>query len=156
MFGSLDYDYGWKYDNGGGSYTAGAMLQWDIWDGKLTRAKVREARANLDSAREEQRKLNLALSLEADQARLELKAATERLAVNSEAVALASQSAEMTRARFEQGSALATQLMDAETALVGARVRRAEAEADQYIAIAALRKALGLAQLDTQPQKHNQ
>lgn len=155
-FGSLDYDYGWKYDNGGGSYTAGAMLQWDIWDGKLTRAKVREARANLDSAREEQRKLNLALSLEADQARLELKAATERLAVNSEAVALASQSAEMTRARFEQGSALATQLMDAETALVGARVRRAEAEADQYIAIAALRKALGLAQLDTQPQKHNQ
>ena len=39
-FGSLDYDYGWKYDNGGGSYTAGAMLQWDLWDGKLTRAKV--------------------------------------------------------------------------------------------------------------------
>ena len=40
-FGSLDYDYGWKYDNGGGSYTAGALLQWDLWDGKLTRAKVR-------------------------------------------------------------------------------------------------------------------
>ena len=151
-FGSLDYDYGWKYDNGGGSYTAGGMLQWDVWDGNLTRAKVREARANLDSAREEQRKLNLALSLEADQAQLELKAATERLAVTSEAVAQASQSTEMTRARFEQGAALATQLMDAETALVGARVRRAEAEADQRIAIAALRKALGLPQLDTQSQ----
>ncbi len=152
-FGSLDYDYGWKYENGGGSYTAGGMLQWDVWDGNLTRAKVREARANLDSAREEQRKLNLALSLEADQAQLELKAATERLAVTSEAVTQASQSADMTRARFEQGAALATQLMDAETALVGARVRRAEAEADQRIAIAALRKALGLAQLDTQSQK---
>lgn len=152
-FGSLDYDYGWKYDNGGGSYTAGGMLQWDLWDGNLTRAKVREARANLDSAREEQRKLNLALSLEADQAQLELKAATERLTVTSEAVAQASQSADMTRARFEQGAALATQLMDAETALVGARVRRAEAEADQRIAIAALRKALGMPQLDTQSQK---
>ncbi len=152
-FGSLDYDYGWKYDNGGGSYTAGGMLQWDVWDGNMTRAKVREARVNLDSAREEQRKLNLALSLEADQAYLELQAANERLAVTSEAVAQASQSADMTRARFDQGAALATQLMDAETALLGARVRRAEAEADQRIAIAALRKALGLPQLDTQSQK---
>ncbi len=152
-FGSLDYDYGWKYDNGAGSYTAGGMLQWDVWDGHLTRAKVREARANLDSAREEQRKMRLALSLEADQAQLELKAAAERLAVTSEAVAQASQSSAMTRARFEQGAALATQLMDAETALVGARVRRAEAEADQRIAIAALRKALGLPQLDDQSQR---
>ncbi len=155
-FGSVDYDYGWKYDNGAGSYTAGGLLQWDIWDGNLTRAKVREAQANLDVAREEQRKLNLALSLEADQAQLELKTAAERLAVTSEAVAQASQSAAMTRARFEQGVALATQLMDAETALVGARVRRAEAEADQRIAIAALRKALGLPQLDTQSQRDTQ
>ena len=155
-FGSLDYDYGWKYDNGAGSYTAGGLLQWDIWDGNLTRAKVREARANLDSAREEQRKLALALDLEADQARLELRAATERLRVTEEAVSQASQSTELTRARFEQGAALATQLMDAETALVSARVRRAEAEADQRIAVAALRKALGLPQIDALPRKEAQ
>jgi outer membrane protein len=148
-FGSLDYDYGWKYENGGGSYTAGGLVQWDVWDGNLTRAKVREARANLDSAREEARKLRLALDLETEQARLDLEAATQRLAVTREAVAQASQSAELTRARFEQGAALSTQLMDAETALVGARVRRAEAEADQRIALAALRKALGLPQLDS-------
>ena len=43
--------------------------------------------------------------------------------------------------------------MDAETALVNARVRRAEAEADQRIAVAALRKALGLPQLDASLQK---
>ncbi len=151
-FGSLDYDYGWKYENGGGSYTAGGIVQWDAWDGNLTRAKVREARANLDSAREEERKLQLALSLEAEQARLELNAATERLAVTREAVAQAAQSADLTRARFQEGAALATQLMDAETALVSARVRRAEAEADQRIAVAALRKSLGLPQLDHQPR----
>jgi len=147
-FGSLDYDYGWKYENGGGSYTAGGLLQWDIWDGTLTRAKVREARANLDSAREEQRKVRLALDLEVEQARLELKAANERLAVTQQAVSQASESATLTQARFEQGAALATQLMDAETALVSARVRRAEAETDQRIALAALRKAVGLPQLD--------
>ena len=148
-FGSLDYDYGWKYAEGGGSYTAGALVQWDLWDGKLTQAKVREANANLRSAREEQRKLRLVLDLETEQARLDLKAAGERLKVTEQAVAQASESAGLTRARFEQGVALSTQLIDSETALVSARVRRAEAEADQQIAVAALRKALALPQLDS-------
>jgi outer membrane protein TolC len=149
-FGSLDYDYGWKYDNGGGSYTAGALVQWDVWDGRLTHAKVREATANLESAREEQRKLRLALDLEVEQARLDLKAANERLGVTEQAVAQAAESARLTRARFEQESALSKDLIDAETALVAARVRRAEAEADRQIAIAAVRKALGLPQLESQ------
>jgi outer membrane protein len=149
-FGSLDYDYGWYYEHGGGSYTAGALLQWDLWDGKMTRAKVAEARANVELAREEQRKVRLALSLEAEQARLDLQAANERLGVTDQAVAQAAESANLTRARFEQEVALSSQLIDAETALVAARVRRADAEADRQIAIAAVRKALGLPQLETQ------
>ena len=102
----------------------------------------------MKSAREEQRKLRLALDLEVEQARLDLKAANERLAVTEQVVAQASESAGLTRARFEQGAALSTQLIDAETALVAARVRRAEAEADRQIAIAAVRKALALPQLE--------
>jgi len=149
-FGSLDYDYGWKYQNGGGSYTAGALLQWDLWDGKLTRAKVREANANLESTREEERKLRLALDLEVERARLDLNAANERLSVTDQVVAQAAESASLTRARFEQELTLPTELIDAETALVNARVRRAEAEADRQIAIAAVRKALALPQLDSQ------
>jgi outer membrane protein len=148
-FGSVDYDYGWNYERGGGSYTAGALLQWDLWDGRMTRAKVAEANANVELAREEQRKLRLALDLEVEQARLDLKAADERLRVTEKAVAQAAESASLTRARFEQELALSTQLVDAETALVAARVRRAEAEADRQIAIAAVRKALALPQLDS-------
>jgi outer membrane protein len=149
-FGSLDYDYGWVTGGDGKSYTAGVLAQWDLWDGFSTRAKVREAKANLESAREEQRKLRLALDLEVEQARLNLNAAVERLAVSSKAVEQAAESASLTRNRFEQGLALSTQLIDSETALVAARVRRAEAESDQRIAVAALRKALALPQLDNQ------
>ena len=148
-FGSVDYDYGWVTRGDGRSYTAGVMAQWDLWDGFSTRAKVREAKANLESAREEQRKLRLALDFEVEQARLNLKAADERMAVNSKSVEQATESASLTRNRFEQGLALSTQLIDSETALVAARVRRAEAESDQRIAIAALRKALALPQLDS-------
>lgn len=150
-FGSLDYDRGFVTDGDGKSYTAGVMVQWDLWDGKLTRGRVNEAQANLEATREEERKLRLAIGLEVEQARLEFKAATERLAVLEAAVAQAQESVEVTRSRFEQGLMIAAQLIDAETALIAARVRRAEAEADQRIAIAALRKALGLPQLPSLP-----
>lgn len=150
-FGSVDHDNGWVTGGDGSSYTAGVMLQWDLWDGFSTRAKAREANANLESTREEQRKLRLALDFETEQARLDFKAANERLTVTEKAIEQAEESAKLTRGRFEQGLALSTQLIDSETALVAARVRRAEAESDQRIAIAALRKALALPQLDSQP-----
>jgi outer membrane protein TolC len=73
--------------------------------------------------------------------------------VTEQAVALATESASLTRARFEQELALQTELIDAETALVGARVRRAEAEADRQIAVAAVRKALALPQLESQAKE---
>ena len=150
-FGSLDYDYGHVTGADGQSYMAGVLAQWDLWDGRSTRAKVREANANLEAAREEQRKLRLALNFEIEQARLNLEATNERLAVTSKTVEQAAESAGLTRKRFEQGLALATQVIDSEAALLSARVRRAEAESDQRIAIAALRKALALPQLDNHP-----
>jgi outer membrane protein TolC len=149
-FGSLGYDHGWVMGGDGGNYTAGVLAQWDLWDGFSTRSKVGEASANLESARDEERKLRLAFDLEVEQARLDLKAAVERLAVSSKTVEQAAESASLTRNRFEQGLALPTQLIDAETALVTARVRRAETESDERIAVAALRKALALPQLDPQ------
>ncbi len=150
-FGSLDYDYGRVTEADGKSYTVGVLLQWDLWDGFETRSKVREANAHLESTREEQRKLRLALDFEVEQTRLDLKAADERLAVSSKTIEQAAESARLTRERFEQGLALSAQLIDSETALVAARVRRAEAESDQRIAVAALRKALALPQLDSRP-----
>lgn len=148
-FGSLDYDYGTMTDEDGGSYTAGVLLQWDLWDGATTRARRAEAKANLEVASEQDRKLRLALGLELEQARLAFLEASERLSVTDKVVAQAAESVEITRSRFEQGLALSTQLIDAETALVAARVRRAEAEADHRIAAAAVRKALGLPQLES-------
>jgi outer membrane protein TolC len=150
-FGSLGYDYGWVTGGDGGNYTAGVLARWDLWDGFSTRSKVREARANLESAREEERRLRLAVGLEVDRARLDLKTAVERLAVSSKTVEQADESANLIQNRFDQGLALPTQLIDAETALVAARVRRAEAESDERIAVSALRRALALPQLDPQP-----
>jgi outer membrane protein TolC len=147
-FGSIDQDYGFVTDGDGFSYTAGILLQWDLWNGWDTRSRTRLANATLETAREEQRQLRLALGLELEQAELNLKSASERLAVTAKSIEQATESAKLTRNRFEQGLALSTHVIDAETALVAARVRRAEAEADRHIAVAALRKALAIPQLD--------
>ena len=143
-FGRYDYDYGWKFSGSGQSYSAGIQFQWDLWDGMLTHGRVSEARALLEATREEERKLRLAVQLEVEQARLNVSEADERLRVTASVVEQASESARLTRTRFEQGLALSTQLIDAEVALTTARVRRAEAEAERRIAVAAYRAALGL------------
>lgn len=146
-FAAVDYDYGWHNNNGAPSYTAGLLLKWNIWDGRETHGKVGEAGAGLEIAREMERKTRLAIDLEAGRARLAMKEATERLGVTEKTVSLAEESLRLTRARFEEGRALTTQLIDAETALTGARVRHITAQTDQQIAIAAYRHALGLPQL---------
>lgn len=150
-FGSLGHDYGWATDGHGNNYTAGIVLQWDLWDGLLTRGKSREASANLAAERQARRKLRLAIDFEIEEARLNLDAATQELAVAGKSVEEAEESAKLTRDRFEQGLAIPSRLIDSETALTTARVRHAEAQADERIAIAALRKALALPQLDASP-----
>ncbi len=148
-FGAVDYDHGWENNHGGASYTVGLMLNWNLWDGKLTRGKVGEAGARLDEAEEQQRKLRLDLSFEVHQSRLALKEAGERIAVARKTVELAKESLVLTRARFEEGLALASQLIDAETAATRAELRLINSLTDQQIATAALRKAVGMWPLPT-------
>jgi outer membrane protein len=125
------------------SWVAGVSVELDVFDGFLTRGKVAEARARLAEAREQLRKLELAIQLEAKQARLNLDEAAARLETTGQAVAQAEESLQLTKARYGEGLALFTQVLDAETALTGARQRRAAAEADYLIARAALDRALG-------------
>jgi outer membrane protein len=144
-FGSVEHNRGAEFDGNGSNYTVGVLAQWHLWDGKLTKGRVAEAAAELAAAREETRKLRLEVDLEVTQARLAVKDAEERLAVTKRGIELAEESVKLTRDRYEQGLALTTQLIDAETALTGARVRRVEAETNLSVAVAGWRRALGLA-----------
>lgn len=143
-FSSVDYNKGWELDGDGTSYTAGVQAEWDIFDGFKTRGQVREAEAALNTTREMERKLRLGIDLEREQARLNLEEAEQRVSVTEKAVQQAEGSVGLTKARFDQGLVITTQLIDAQVALTAARVRNAEARADRLIAIAALRKAYGL------------
>ncbi len=141
-FASYDLDSG----NGthyADSWLAGVSIELNLFDGFLTRGKISEARANLESARQQERKISLAVAFETRQAQLNLEESQARLATTGKSVAQAEESLQITKDRYTNGLALLTQVLDAETALTTTRQHRAAAEADVLIARAAIDHALG-------------
>ena len=148
-FGQVEHNRGTTFDRDGSNYTVGVRARWEIWDGGRAKARVKEAQAALTAAQESVRRIRLMVNTEVQQARLALNEAAERLKVSERSVELAAESVKITRGRFAAGLALSTQLIDAETSLTSARVRRVEAESDERLALAALRRALGLPMIST-------
>ena len=143
-FASWQYDHGAQTGRGSDSWLAGVSADFNVFDGGSNAGKIRASEADLALAKEILRKTRLGLRLEVEQARLAHDQAVERLAVTARAVEQAAESAALTRARFEQGSLLTADLIGGEGRLIEARMRRAVAMADERIAVAELRRALGL------------
>ena len=143
-FASFDHHQGREFDGADKSWTAGLMLEWSVFDGFLTPARIREKRAQVRMAEQEERAVRVQSSVEATTARLNLENATRRQKVMDRAVALASEHVELAQRRFEQGLMLPSEVIDAENALFQAQAGLAQAKADRHYAIAALRRAWGM------------
>jgi len=146
-FASYQYDQGWKTDRHGDSWLAGVAVDLSVFDGGQTSGQIRRRTAELAEVREMARKAALGIGLEVEQARLAHADAVERLAVSDRTIAQATEGAELTHARFEQGVVLAADLIGAETRLLEARLRHTAATADERLALVELRRALGLVPL---------
>ncbi len=162
-FASYQSDKGYDTLHGSGnSWLAGVRLNYTLFEGNRTGAMVAEAQSRLNEAREQSRKLDLAISLEVEQARLALIQADERLAVTGKMEELALENAQINRERFKEGVVLSADLIDVENRLTDARVHQTQAKASRRIAIADLRRAMGLGQFDeptgpatTESNQHN-
>ncbi|HDK43760.1 MAG TPA: TolC family protein, partial [Desulfobacteraceae bacterium] len=124
----------------------GVRLNYNLFDGHRTSAAVTSAKALLAAAREQKRKLSLAINFEVEQARLALEQAGQQLQVTKKMVEQADESARLSRARFKEGVILSSDLIEVENRLTDALVRRTLARASRRIAIADLRWAVGLVQ----------
>jgi outer membrane protein len=143
-FASYQYDRGWQLESHADSWMAGVSVDLNVFDGGRTSGRIRQAEAELAQVREMLRKATLGAGLEVEQARLSYDDAVERMAVTGRAVQQAEESAALSRARFDKGALLTADLIGVEGRLIEARMRRAVAEADERIALAELRRALGL------------
>ena len=138
------YDKGWHFGRNGESLQAGLTMELNVFDGGRTSGRVRQAIAELAQAKDELRKAELTLGLEVERARLAYTDAQELLRVTTDVVAQAEESAALSRARFEKGVLLTSELIGSEGRLIEARLSRVLAAADERIALVELRRALGL------------
>ncbi|MBU0482556.1 MAG: TolC family protein [Proteobacteria bacterium] len=145
-FAGYDFDHGTVTDHDGDSWLAGVQLSYTLFDGRRTSAAVAAAAASLAEAKERLRKTELAIELEIRRAELAVHDAETRLAVTEKGVEQAKESARIYRARFREGEVLASDLVTAENGLTEALLRKTVAGSAHNIAIAGLRKALGLEQ----------
>lgn len=141
-------DKGYELDGSNDSWEAGVRMQLNLFSGRETSAGVAKASAMLAETQERKRKVELALGLEVQQADFAVQEAQERLRVSARSVEQAEESARINRLRFKEGVLLTADLLAVENRLTEAMVRRTVAEAAQRIAVADLRRALGLPQFE--------
>jgi len=145
-YAGYEADKGYVSDGSGDSWQAGVKLQYNLFEGNKTEAEIARASALLAETQERKRKTELAISLEVKQAEFALEDADQRLLVTQKSVSQARESARLNRLRFAEGALLSSDLMGVEDRLTDALVRRIVAETAQRIAVADLRRALGLPQ----------
>jgi outer membrane protein TolC len=148
-FGSYQVDKGTELEDGSGnSWTTGVRLNYTLFNGGQTSAAAERAEAQLREAKQQQRKLELTFNLEMEQALLALNQEEERLKVTGKMVESATESARLARLRFKEGVLLSSELIDIENRRTDAQLSHALAMASRKIAIADLRRAVGLAQFN--------
>ena len=121
----------------------GLVASLDLGRLPFARSQVEEARAQAREARGALAQAQDGVALELALAGLELEKARDRLESSSAAVALAEENRRVQEERFAAGIALASELADAESALLLARLDGTRSRVAWELARAALRDAAG-------------
>ncbi|HXK20945.1 MAG TPA: TolC family protein [Polyangiaceae bacterium] len=125
------------------NWNIGLNLTWPIFEGGLTRAEVREARANVTVAQAQLTQAELAVRFQVEQARLSLRSAKAAIDAAQDARENAKERLRLAEGRYEQGVGSIIELDDAEVAALAAGAQLVQAEYNLAAARAGLLSALG-------------
>ena len=129
---------------------AGAQVNWDIFDGWLTKGKVQQARAVRERARTEVEDTTRQIEFEVRSAHSTFVEAREVLESQRKVQEQAEESLRLANSRAEAGSGTQLDVLNAQTALTEARTTQIQALRDYLVARARLMRAIGA---DTPVQK---
>ncbi|HTV39962.1 MAG TPA: TolC family protein [Candidatus Sulfotelmatobacter sp.] len=124
-------------------YNLGAQVNWDIFDGLLTRGKVIQARADYDKSRNDLTDETRQIELQVRTAYSDFVEAKEVLDSQKTVLAEAEEALREARARFDAGTGTQLDVLDAETSLTQARATNVQALHDYDTARARLERAIG-------------
>lgn len=125
------------------SLAATLNLQFNIFDGFETRAKIRKARAELDRILSQKQQLTQAIEIEIAQAIQKMKEAQERIDAQKKSVRQAEKAYQIAGVRYEQGIGTQLELFDARLALNRIKTNYLQAIYDYNIALFSWQKAIG-------------
>ncbi len=145
-YAAYQIDSGLIEEESGDSWQAGLRLNHILFDGDRTTNRIAIARLKIQELQGTKRKSEMALDLELQQAELDHRQTKERLGVTAKMVDVAEEVTRLSRARFREGVILASEMIDLEMRLTDAHARQLSAVAAHQVAIANLRRAVGLPQ----------
>lgn len=135
-------------DNFGDSnngWLLGLQSQWDIFDGRATAGRVAQARSLLEQTRLSLTEAQLAVDVEVRRAYSQWQQATELAEASKLVVGQAEEAVRLANARYNAGTSTQLDVLTAQVDLTTARTNQLFAYYGYNVAIAALRKAMGLA-----------
>jgi outer membrane protein len=127
----------------GNAWQVMASVSFPVFDGGLTQAQVESARASLAIAEETLRQIQLAVSLEVENAYLSAMEANARIDAATAATTSARVSRDAAQEKYAAGVGTVIEVTDAEQKLRQAEADEVKAYYDYNIALAALRAAIG-------------
>ena len=142
-FGSWELNNETFAAHGGNNWTAGATLNFTVFDGGSRRARVAESHARTRQAEARRAQMAAAIRLQVREAFLNLTAAHERVDVSRESASQAQESLRILEDRYGSGLASITEVLTAETARSRSQRDLLEAVYDYRLAYAALELATG-------------
>lgn len=125
--------------------SAGAQVDWSIFDGRATKARVRQASAREGQAVAAKDELRLRIDLEVRDAHRALTEAAQLLASAREVIGEATESLRLSQTRLTAGTATQLDVLTAQAALTEARSNLSQAEHDYALGSARLQRAMGTA-----------
>lgn len=124
-------------------FSAGLVIQWTPFDAGLTAGRVKEARANVESALAQLTGAQLTVQSDVSQAYLNLRSAEQRVSVADAEVANAQEGLRIAQGRYERGLGLFQDILTAQASLFTALTDQVNARYAVDQARAALSRAIG-------------
>lgn len=123
------------------SYTFGASVSWPIWTGGATRARVAEARNDVEIARKSLEQTSLVVGQEVRTSATNVMESSRRVQTAQSNVNLAEESLRLSRLRYQEGVTPFVEVSNAEAALTQARTNFVSARYDYLNAVTQLQRA---------------
>ncbi len=143
LMGQMDWNSDKPAGDNAKSWTVMAVLQWNLFDGLVTRSKVKEALATSSRMRSLEEQTRSAVQLQVMQAYYNLTASIDRIAASASSVEEAEEGLRIVQKRYETGMTTFVDVLGAENSLIRTRTNALQALYDNNIAQAELKLVTG-------------